>query len=162
MKTKILLAIMLVLAQSVSARIGETIEQADVRYGIPISIKAEGYGGFPERTYRKGDIEIVAHFMDGKIACIEFSKIEDDAQFEASEFKTLVRAQGIHVSDEKLFTPKDRFWTAFSGEGPATITAVFDHEMKRIHVVTSEYSTRASVLEATRKRKAAEEKLKGF
>jgi hypothetical protein len=169
MKTRFIfvtLLSVLVVGPSAFARIGETREQADARYGAPISAKADGYGGFPERTYRKDGVEIVAHFMDEKIGCIEFRKL-DGTDFDQDEFKALVRAQGMPISDREILAPKDKTWAVTA---PAGINedlnkagyATYARATRLLTVFTSAYVARAGTIEETRKRRAAEEKLKGF
>ena len=78
MKTFILTMLMATLAIT-HARIGETIEQATVRYGTP-TLKADGWTHF-----RKGDFFIGAKFYQGKIDTIEYVKYSNGASVDLSE-----------------------------------------------------------------------------
>lgn len=55
------------------ARLGETAEECDARYGKPTTVEKES-DGIPNRTYQYGDFLVKVAFIDGKSVCEEFKK----------------------------------------------------------------------------------------
>jgi hypothetical protein len=60
----------LALSSSCFARIGETLEQAEQRYGKPTFEQGDYY------IYKKAPFELILHFFDGKADSIKYKKIE--------------------------------------------------------------------------------------
>ena len=81
------------------ARLGETVEQLDQRYGKPL--KTEDFGGFSTRTYEKGNYSITATLADGKSVVEIFSKrgMTDD---DANQVLALIAGpDAFHLNQEK-------------------------------------------------------------
>lgn len=74
MKTFFLLSILLVIPALVSARIGETREQCESRYGKPVS-SGEDYS-----FHEKSGLQVVCIYHAGKCDCIAFNQLEMDAE----------------------------------------------------------------------------------
>ncbi|GEP46179.1 hypothetical protein [Brevifollis gellanilyticus] len=75
MKALLLLSVLISLSSPALARIGETPEQCEARYGKPVKIKAEN-----SVSYQKAGMRVDCEFIDGKCARIYFAKLEKDAQ----------------------------------------------------------------------------------
>ena len=73
------------------ARIGETEEQCDERYGKPFAVSEDKV----ERTYKKGEFHMRAQFHDGKCDLIMFAKPDGTPQeISESERDVLMKANG--------------------------------------------------------------------
>ena len=72
MKTKILLFLISIVASPAFARLGDTPQQCQERYGAPRQTQA------PLTYYQKSGFVIMASFYDGKVDCIGFRKVEEN------------------------------------------------------------------------------------
>jgi len=148
--------VLLALASLASARIGETMEEADKRYGGFVQMEA-GLDGFSMRIYKKDGIQITARFMDGKIGYLHFEKI-DGSPFTAAEFKVLVRAQGVTVPVSANYLHEEPYWSA----GDDKTVAFYDQEKKSVTVSTTEYLKRTGKVRMHHEQQEAEKKLNDF
>ena len=85
MKTKILLFLMAIAASSASARIGDTPEQCQQRYGAPYKSQA------PWTYYKKSGFILMVSFYEGKVDCISYRKVEENAL-----------GKGVDISDNEI------------------------------------------------------------
>jgi hypothetical protein len=69
-------AVALLVPTVVAARIGETIEQCDTRYGTPTKVEAgDSFANSVERTYRKDGFTVQVLFVDGRAEKISYSQL---------------------------------------------------------------------------------------
>jgi hypothetical protein len=78
MKALLLLSVLISLSSPALARIGETREQCDARYGKPVEVKDPN-----GVKYQKSGLNVICRFIEGKCGYIYFSKIQKDAQNES-------------------------------------------------------------------------------
>ena len=92
--------------QTASARIGETIEQCDKRYGKPIAFQdAQGALVTPTRIYRKGDFEITVFQLNGRC--------------EAMMYTNIVTGKLLSTEIMKFLEANGRGWDLFEGRKDA-------------------------------------------
>ncbi|GEP46177.1 hypothetical protein [Brevifollis gellanilyticus] len=114
MKALLLLSVLISLASPALARIGETPEQCEARYGKPVKIEEEGQAF----RYRKAGFNVTCVFRNGACVHMAFSHVADAqnevAPMSESEITTLLTANGsgkTWVKDEKASSPDSGVWT---------------------------------------------------
>lgn len=80
------------LSPSAYARLGETLEQSESRYGKPVDTVAFSREGIDKYRYRKNEISITAEFFHNKCIQIQFSV--SDRLMTTDLVKTLLEANG--------------------------------------------------------------------
>lgn len=86
MKTTTTLILSLLLVVSAQARLNETLEQCEKRYGAPTSKDADK----AEVSFEKAGITITAHFHQGKVDAIKFANV--NGPFEDAEIRVLAES----------------------------------------------------------------------
>ncbi len=144
------------------ARLGETPEQCEERYGTPNKTKKEPAGSLPGTTlarYQKAGLEITVLFYVGKAAFIVFQKPEENAYGNANELslpeiEVLLKANGggkkwqvIPRRSGLAWVLDDESALALYADGPNFLT-----------IQTAEYEA----AEAANRRAKDEENLNGF
>jgi len=72
MKISLLLIAFLAAASTTKARLGESVEQCQIRYGKPLSnMLDESRSGIS--MYSKNDLSVIIHFLNGKADLIRYS-----------------------------------------------------------------------------------------
>ena len=110
MKAKIFLALffMLMAANALFAKIGETEEQTDHRYGKPRG-KWDDYVGY-KKLYRWHGFEVMVTFLDGVSQREMFVKIEGAADAKVQKYLVKISGSGQNgiIFDDKsgVFTTK--------------------------------------------------------
>jgi len=130
--------VLLFIANQSIARIGETPEQCQERYGEVILIKDNMFG------FTKGGFIIMVYFYDGKVERISFFKEEKDVlgthkEFSENEIQTLLSANGgkrIWIKSEVLLP--DYAWATEDGNLFANYYTLENH----LVIVTKEFFAR--------------------
>lgn len=118
LKSALLLTLILTLAATASARIGETVEQLDARYGKPIRTTAgpTGAARFEKRTYKNEGLEIAVFVYlgrshqeifkkpDGELSQEQVQKILTDNSFGSQWERTSFEVEASTYSLAKRLT----------------------------------------------------------
>lgn len=102
MKALLLLSALISLASPALARIGETREQCEARYGKPVEVSQDNANTFHE----KSGLRVKCHYYEGICDHIMFSNLAKDAEgrrlpLTEIEFKTLLEANSNGQSWKK-------------------------------------------------------------
>lgn len=160
------------LYQQTTARIGETPEQCQARYGKPVKIDAENKSIW----YQKVGFLIAVTFYEGKAESIMFMKADSidsvisglAAEISETEIQNLLKSNGEGKKWREHFVSKetkssgymDKLWVTEDQERMAWYNAI-----KQLVIATKSASVRkAAKDEAEARKKEAEErkKLEGF
>ena len=87
------------------ARLGDSPEQTDRRYGQPVAASGQPGQLTSTRTYSVSGLEITCGYLDGKVAMETYAR--DDRSFNCSEVEALLRTNGGKKGGWK--TPPDGF-----------------------------------------------------
>jgi hypothetical protein len=135
------------------ARLGESIDQCNLRYGDPI--KKDSSRGFWLYTYDKFDLEIVVSFLDNKCFFITYTKKETDDNFSPrplpfsdAEISTLLKANSSNETwrlrrddggPSKTWVRGDHgsLYFAESGSFNRTFTAFSNESLQRAKKITA-------------------------
>lgn len=155
MKTALsLFAVIAVLFPACSfARIGETPEQCENRYGKPLSTN-EGGGLF----FRKGPLLFQVNFFEGKCDSIIFNKEEKNVlgkptELSDSEIAIILKANGGDRKWNELpVSPTMRVWKTEDG----AITAVYTFFENGLALITKDYVQRYTSAESAKEKKGLE------
>jgi hypothetical protein len=158
MKALLLLSVLISLSSPALARIGETREQCEARYGKPVEVWKDG----STTVHEKSGLRVKCHYYEGICDHLMFSNLAKDAEgrrlpVTETEFKTLLEANSSGQPWKK------------GVEDPATHNTLWSsgNDLSAMHNTGPEaflsISTKAS-LERTRAKHAAdkESRLKGF
>ena len=141
---RLMLAVILIafasLYQQASARIGETPEQCQARYGKPIAVdNDEGITSF---TFKKASIIIDVYFYNGKADTINFCKVDSKGKriaLSENEVQYLLETNsgGIKWKEPKILTAiGDKLWETEDGNFRA------NYLDGTLHIETKECKTR--------------------
>ena len=88
-----LIAILMMLSNKASARIGETLDQCKARYGEPVTVDGDTY------TFMKNGLLVIVEFYENKVDLIGFRKAEENAlsiaaDMSDNEIQTILSANG--------------------------------------------------------------------
>lgn len=145
---RLMLAVILIafasLCQQASARIGETPEQCQTRYGKPIAVdNDEGITSF---TFKKASIIIDVYFYNGKADTINFHKVNSKGKCIAlseNEVQYLLETNsgGIKWKEPKILTAiGDKLWETEDGKIRANYSNGPDYFT--LHIETEECNAR--------------------
>jgi hypothetical protein len=107
MKTLVLLCAALLIPHLCSARIGETLDECQLRYGVMLRVESKFRPDYPQYVFKKGDIEIRVRLYNGLSAQEIFGAANRELTF--NERREIERAneevKGIEtVSAHKYFS----------------------------------------------------------
>ncbi len=144
------------LATSASARIGETVEQIEQRYGRAVSSPNRKLAPVEIRVYRFSGMIIAVSFIDGCSEGEAFSKA-DESEFTTNEINLLLEANagGMKWSKSADISVSAKTW---STDGNARSAQYQQFPKKRLHILTAKCIT----LENEEQKRQDAEKLKGF
>jgi len=117
------------------ARLGETREECDVRYGSLVSVKDDFRPDFPQYCYAKNDVEIRVRFWQGKVGQIIISSDHGMADNTISEILQ-GNAEGSswkidNIQTRKIQDPKTYSVACFYRRADGNATAEY-HKMQAI------------------------------
>src|SRR5258708_23322924 len=80
-KIRYLLAVMMALSNAAFAKLGETPQEIEVRYGKPKASGTDEYDHLVWRRYSHLDYEITVRFIEGKSACEKLIHRDETQKF---------------------------------------------------------------------------------
>jgi hypothetical protein len=95
--------ILLAFSSPMSARIGETLDQCQLRYGVMVRVEAGKRQDYPQYCFQKGDVEIRVRLYDGFSAQETFVPLHGKlsaGQIEEIEASNSREATGKEVTQE--------------------------------------------------------------
>ena len=154
MKTKILLFLISIVASPAFARLGDTPQQCQERYGAPLQTQA------PWTYYQKSGFIIMVSFYEGKVDCIGYRKAEvnilkKSIAISDNEIEQLLKVNsGPATWKKRDVISMDREWQTEDGGLSAVYTAIDNYLL----LFTKGYSDRATAAKKAKENKA----LQGF
>jgi len=158
MKIRILISLIIMLFfihNNIEARIGETPEQCEKRYGKSFTLEENDF-----TYYRKSGLIIMVNFFEGKVDMIGFRKVEENIlgiaeELSDNEIQALLKVNGEkRLWKERNIISMNKEWETADGE----IFAYYNFMQKFLSIAKREYLER---IEAEKKTKE-EEKLEDF
>ena len=155
MKTYFIAIALMMLVSQAFARIGETEQQIEVRYGKSIGTLSSG-NELLRKAYRSTDLNIVVMYIDGVSQSEIFTK-QDGSEFSKNEIAILLEANAAGskwIEDPTARLVGMQGWKLEAGGRKAGYS-----ESARGLLIQTEVADKVS---AERKAEAENEKLKGF
>jgi hypothetical protein len=155
LKTRPVAIALLMLVSAAFARIGETEQQIEARYGKTVRTLSKGNEPL-QKDYRSSGLNIAVTYIDGVSQCELFRK-QDESQLSKNEIALLLEANaaGSRWIDDPIARHAGvQGWNLESGGRMATY-----FEFSRVLVIQTDLANKVS---AERKAEAEKEKLKGF
>jgi hypothetical protein len=155
----LLLIVALMIPQMAMARIGETLEQCDKRYGDGVEAPSTKEG-FEKRAYQKKPFLIIACYMNGKCETIEYATTEK-SRLDVDTAKILV---GMNLAKPKFMPNPDGsptgLWSCEKKSGVAVLSVNIEEgkEWVSLGIMSSTY-LRANEKHAERKKQEEVDKL---
>ena len=119
----------IMLTQVASAKLGETIEEVEARYGKPKASGTDEHDHLAWRKYRYQEYEVIVRYLDGKSACEKLVHRNETLKFSDPECLGVAKA----ISGEAD-------WSLFDHKGPATAWTCGDNMALRSEITTAEFS----------------------
>jgi hypothetical protein len=148
-------ATMLLAGRNVLARIGETEQQIEARYGKSLGVLSHGNEPLM-KTYRKADLDIAVTYVDG-ISQKEFFSHKDKSGLTATEIDVLLAANSEGKKWIEQSLPSFFHGRAWKLEGSDRVAQY--HEKQHALAIVS---TGAEAIGDERRSRADKEKLKDF
>lgn len=134
------------LYQQASARIGETPEQCEVRYGKPVRIEKKD----ESKIYLKTGFRINIFFIEGKAVTMIFEKMDKDLsrishQITTNEVQSLLQSNSGGKEWEEVMLPEerrrvmtDKYWPKLWKTKDGERKAVWDTSGHRLLITTTD------------------------
>ncbi|MEN3369964.1 MAG: hypothetical protein V7609_2107 [Verrucomicrobiota bacterium] len=102
MKKLLLLPLLVVMMVSspAAARIGETFEECQQRYGILMRVDSQFHPDYPQYCFKLGEIEILVRFYNGRSAEEIFTRSDADGDLTAAQTDEIVRSNRESSKEE--------------------------------------------------------------
>ena len=142
---------LLLVASNAFARIGETENEIEARYGKPFTADSRDFNGYRLVIFRTSGMQIGVAFRDGKSAAEFYSK-QDSSDISANEIQVILAANAAGGKWTKA--PAVPMWTLDSTGCVATLSA----NGRTLTVFTKGFIN----ISAAEREKAEKEKLKSF
>lgn len=147
----VLIGAIAIFARPALARIGETEQQIEARYGKLVNASLKGMQGMEILIYQSAGMKIGVTFIDGKSAAEFYSK-DDNSDLSREEIDVILEANAGGKKWEKAAPALMDAWILDGGQRTA------HHVARSLIVQTAAFTKKAAEENA----KQAKEKLKGF